>query len=86
LDWINGAFPEYLSQDLKNYTFGLFKWNSSYLGYNDGYLSLGFTLDFRNSSLFDTTEAKLKSAYNLEDHPDWPVDDDDEDTTSYANA
>jgi hypothetical protein len=39
--------------DLKNYTFGIFKYNSTYLGFNDGYLSFGMTLDFTNSSIFE---------------------------------
>jgi hypothetical protein len=74
LEWINEEFFTYLTHDLKDYTFGLFKWNSSYLGYNNGYLSVGMTLDFRNSSIFDIVQQATPklTGYNLEEHPEWP--------------
>ena len=53
LEWLNEAYFLNMTVDLQNHTYGMFKWNQSHLGYNDGYLSFGFTLDFRNSTLFD---------------------------------
>jgi len=36
-----------LTFDLNDFTLDLFKsWDSAYLGYNDGYLSLGLSVDF----------------------------------------
>ena len=49
----------------------MFKWNQSHLGYNDGYLSFGFTLDFRNSSLFDEKKPPKGLQQSLEWRPDW---------------
>lgn len=58
LDWLNEEFQPMMTFDLKDYTFGLFKYNSTYLGYNDGFLSLGMTLDFTNSSIFEEKTKK----------------------------
>jgi len=53
LPWVNEDFFTSLTYDLKDFTFGLFKWESSYLGYGNGYLALGLSIDFRNSTIFD---------------------------------
>lgn len=60
-----------MTVDLQNHTLGLFKWNSSYLGYNNGYLSLGATLDFRNSTLFDEKNVSTNKtvSFSLQDEP-----------------
>jgi hypothetical protein len=64
LDWLNEEFQPMMTFDLKDYTFGLFRYSSSYLGYNDGFLSLGMTLDFTNSSLFDDDPKKSVRLYD----------------------
>jgi hypothetical protein len=60
LDFLNEEYFSMMTVDLQNHTLGLFTWNSSFLGYNNGYLSLGATLDFRNSTLFDTVNSTVK--------------------------
>jgi hypothetical protein len=61
LDFLNEEFQPMMTVDFKNYTFGLFTYNSTYLGYNQGFLSLGLTLDFTNSTLFKDKNPTLKN-------------------------
>ena len=42
-----------LKFDLQNYTYGIFKFKDIHLGYNDGYLSLGFSADFTNTTVLN---------------------------------
>ena len=51
LDFLNEEFMTDLKFDLQNYTYGIFKFNDTHLGYNDGYLSLGFSADFTNTTV-----------------------------------
>ena len=37
--------------DISSYTFGIFNYNNTHIGYNDGYLSLGISIDFANNTL-----------------------------------
>jgi hypothetical protein len=46
--------------DLQKITTGYFGLNQTCLGYNEGYLSFGFTLDFLNSTLLDDLKPEQK--------------------------
>jgi hypothetical protein len=58
LDWINEEFFTLMTYELNDFTFGMFKFNSTVFNYNNGYLSLGFTIDWKNSSFFKNTTKK----------------------------
>ena len=71
LEWLNEEFFTSMTFDLAFYTLGLFKWNQTFLGYNDGYMSFGFTLDFRNSTLFEDKKPLKSEQQTLEARPEW---------------
>jgi hypothetical protein len=53
VDFLNEEFIMPMVIDLQKITAGLFRWNQTYLGYHEGYLDLGFTLDFSNSTFLE---------------------------------
>jgi hypothetical protein len=59
LGWLNEEFLETLIVDLQDYTFGIFKFNDTHLGFNDGYLSFGFSADFNNTNILKSASPVL---------------------------
>ena len=49
-DYFNRNYFSHWLFDLRNYTLGLFEIADPHIGYNPGYMSLGLTLDFLNST------------------------------------
>jgi hypothetical protein len=69
-DFLNKEFIEPMIFDLQKITAGYFGWNQTYLVYNEGYLSLGFTLDFTNSTFFNDPKPPKKTTHHslMEEH------------------
>lgn len=57
LDFVNESLLSTVKIDLNDYTKELFKLNDTNLGYHDGYLSFGWSIDLSNSTI-----PKLKQA------------------------
>jgi hypothetical protein len=51
LDFLNEDFLAEMKFDLQNYTLGIFHFNETHLGFENGYLSFGFTADFSNTTV-----------------------------------
>ena len=68
-DYLNKEFIMPMIFDLQKLTAGYFGWNQTNLGYNEGYLSLGFTLDFQNSTFFDEPKPPKKITLTEEHSP-----------------
>jgi len=51
LDFLNEDFLAEMKFDLQKYTLGIFRFNETYLGFEDGYLSFGFSADFSNTTV-----------------------------------
>ncbi len=51
MQFLNQEIFEKVAVDISSYTFGIFNYNNTHIGYNDGYLSLGISIDFANNTL-----------------------------------
>lgn len=52
LDFLNEELFNMMSFDIQELAGSLFRFNQTYLGYHDGYIALGATVDWRNTTIF----------------------------------
>ena len=63
MEFLNLEIFDKLAVDISNYTFGVFNYNNTHIGYNDGYLSLGISIDFANTTALTSMASKYMINY-----------------------
>jgi hypothetical protein len=73
---VNDDLLANLAVDLQDYTFNIFRFNETHLGYNDGYLSFGFSAVILDNpikkKIANQYVAKLLESLTPEEVPELP--------------